>query len=225
MNRFLLYNLRYNKKLTTMYSYKKTKENTASPIHEKFENCDQFISSVSNPISSDSSDSEYSPLMAQVYRHRHISNKDHRFASIALDEASKSTLLMQHGCIAVLNGKVVAKGCNNIRSHSKDGLLHFRKCCSAHAEISVLHKLCIMELSRKIVQKLVLYIVRRSRSGEMAESAPCFHCTLRMKKLNIKAIVFSNSDGELEKRRINEYDTDKLTYGAKRVIDPSFYIR
>jgi len=208
-----------------MYSYKKTKENTASPIHEKFENCDQFISSVSNPISSDSSDSEYSPLMAQVYRHRHISNKDHRFASIALDEASKSTLLMQHGCIAVLNGKVVAKGCNNIRSHSKDGLLHFRKCCSAHAEISVLHKLCIMELSRKIVQKLVLYIVRRSRSGEMAESAPCFHCTLRMKKLNIKAIVFSNSDGELEKRRINEYDTDKLTYGAKRVIDPSFYIR
>jgi len=212
-----------------MYSYKKTKENTASPVNEKFENCDQFITSISS--SSDSSDSEYSPshspspLVAQVYRHRHISNKDHRFASIALDEASKSTLLMQHGCIAVLNGKVLAKGCNNIRSHSKDGLLHFRKCCSAHAEISVLHKLCIMELSPKIVQKLVLYIVRRSRSGEMAESAPCFHCTLRMKKLNIKAIVFSNSDGELEKRRINEYDTDKLTYGAKRVIDPSFYIR
>jgi tRNA(Arg) A34 adenosine deaminase TadA len=212
-----------------MYSYKQTKENTASPVNEKFENCHQFITSISSSSSSDSSDSEYSsspsPLVAQVYRHRHISNKDHRFASIALDEASKSTLLMQHGCIAVLNGKVVAKGCNNIRSHSKDGLLHFRKCCSAHAEISVLHKLCIMELSRKIVQKLVLYIVRRSRSGEMVESAPCFHCTLRMKKLNIKAIVFSNSDGELEKRRINEYDTDKLTYGAKRVIDPSFYIR
>jgi hypothetical protein len=82
-----------------------------------------------------------------------------------------------------------------------------------------------MELSPKIVQKLVLYIVRRSRSGEMAESAPCFHCTTRMKKLNIKAIVFSNSEGELEKRRINEFDTDKITYGAKRVIDPSFYIR
>ena len=69
------------------------------------------------------------------------------------------------------------------------------------------------------------FILFGVRSGEMAESAPCFHCTVRMKKLNIKAIVFSNSDGELEKRRINEYDTDKLTYGAKRVIDPSFYIR
>jgi tRNA(Arg) A34 adenosine deaminase TadA len=196
-----------------MYSYKKTEENTASPIHEKFKSC-----------SSHSSSDTESPSTL-VYRHRHISNKDQRFASIALEEASKSTLLMQHGCIAVLNGKVLAKGYNNIRCHSKDGLLHFRKCCSAHAEIHVLHKLCIMELSPKIVQKLVLYIVRRSRSGDMAESAPCLHCTLRMKKLNIKAIVFSNSEGELEKRRINEYDTDKLTYGAKRVIDPSFYIR
>ena len=201
-----------------MYSYKKTEENTASPIHEKFKICPPR-----SLMSSDSSDSESSTVC--VYRHRHISNKDQRFASIALEEASKSTLLMQHGCIAVLNGKVLAKGYNNIRCHSKDGLLHFRKCCSAHAEIHVLHKLCIMELSPKVVQKLVLYIVRRSRSGDMAESAPCFHCTLRMKKLNIKAIVFSNSDGELEKRRINEYDTDKLTYGAKRVIDPSFYIR
>jgi tRNA(Arg) A34 adenosine deaminase TadA len=217
-----------------MYSYKKTKENTASPIHEKYANYNACLltseSSSSSSSSSSDSDSSSSPAPTStptlnVYRQRHISNKDQRFASIALEEASKSTLLMQHGCIAVLNGKVLAKGCNNIRSHSKDGLLHFRKCCSAHAEISVLHKLCIMELSPKIVQKLVLYIVRVSRSGEMAESAPCFHCTLRMKKLNIKAIVFSNSDGELEKRRINEYDTDKLTYGAKRVIDPSFYIR
>jgi len=197
----------------TMYSYKKTEENTASPIHDKFKSCP----------SHSSYDGDSPP--ACVYPHRHISNKDQRFASIALEEASKSTLLMQHGCIAVLNGKVLAKGYNNIRCHSKDGLLHFRKCCSAHAEIDVLHKLCIMELSPKVVQKLVLYIVRRSRSGDLAESAPCFHCTLRMKKLNIKAIVFSNSEGELEKRRINEYDTDKLTYGAKRVIDPSFYIR
>ena len=208
-----------------MYSYKKTKENTASAMNPTFENYSSLASEMSMSSSTYRTVLVPSPESIIVCRHRHISNKDHRFASIAMDEAAKSTLLMQHGCIAVLNGKVIAKGCNNIRSHSKDGLLHFRKCCSAHAEISVLHKLCITELSRKIVQKLVLYIVRRSRSGEMAESAPCLHCTLRMKKLNIKAIVFSNSEGELEKRRIYEYDTDKLTYGAKRVIDPSFYIR
>lgn len=190
--------------------------NTATPMHEMFMNCE-------DDIDDGASDSDTSSV--RVYRQRHISNKDHRFASIALDEAAKSTLLMQHGCIAVLSGKIIAKGCNNIRSHSKDGLLNYRKCCSAHAEICVLHKLCITELPPKIVQKIVLYIVRRSRSGGMVESAPCFHCTSRMKKLNIKAIVYSNSDGELEKRRMNEYDSDKLTYGAKRVIDPTFYIR
>lgn len=203
-----------------MYSYKKTKENNATPTHEKFQNFQEYLSS-----SCESSDSNDYTESGPLYRQRHISVKDRRFASIALDEASKSTLLMQHGCIAVLSGKILAKGFNNIRSHSRDGLLHYRKCCSAHAEIDVLRKLCIYELPSKIVQKLVLYIVRRSRSGEMAESAPCFHCTLRMKKLNIKAIVFSNSNGELEKRRMCEYHTDKLTYGAKRVIDPTFYIR
>ena len=179
--------------------------NTATPMHEMFMNCEDD----SDDGAGDSDSSFVST--ARVYRQRHISNKDHRFASIALDEAAKSTLLMQHGCIAVLSGKVIAKGCNNIRSHSKDGLLNYRKCCSAHAEICVLHKLCITELPPKIVQKIVLYIVRRSRSGGMVESAPCFHCTSRMKKLNIKAIVYINSDGELEKRRMTEYDSNKLT--------------
>ena len=195
----------------------KSRNNNATPVHEKFENYDDYAGS--------GSDSDSSSSSQEVYRQRHIGLRDQRFASIALDEASKSTLLMQHGCIAVLNGKIIAKGFNNIRSHSKDGLLNFRKCCSAHAEISVLHKICITELPKKIVQKLVLYIVRRSRSGDMAESAPCFHCTMRMKKLNIKAIVFSNSEGELEKRRMNEYSTNKVTYGGKRVIEPTFYIR
>ena len=232
MNLFLLYKIIYNKKYTTKIFKKSIQEkysrtmkpnlsgytNTATPMHEMFMSChDAMVDDIS------SSDSDSS--VVQVYRQRHISNKDHRFASIALDEAAKSTLLMQHGCIAVLSGKIIAKGCNNIRCHSKDGLLHYRKCCSAHAEICVLHKLCITELPAKIVQKIVLYIVRRSRSGDMVESAPCFHCTIRMKKLNIKAIVYSNSEGELEKRRMNEYDSDKLTYGAKRVIDQSFYIR
>jgi tRNA(Arg) A34 adenosine deaminase TadA len=198
----------------------KSRNNNATPVHEKYENYDDYATT-----SSDSDSSTSSTSSQEVYRQRHIGMRDQRFASIALDEASKSTLLMQHGCIAVLNGKIIAKGFNNIRSHSKDGLLNFRKCCSAHAEISVLHKICINDLPKKIVQKLVLYIVRRSKSGDMAESAPCLHCTMRMKKLNIKAIVFSNSEGELEKRRMNEYDTNKITYGGKRVIEPTFYIR
>ena len=112
----------------------KPRNNTATPVHKTFENYDDYVGSGSD---SDSSSSQ------EVYRRRHIGMRDQRFASIALDEASKSTLLMQHGCIAVLNGKIIAKGYNNIRSHSKDGLLNFRKCCSAHAEICVLHKIWV----------------------------------------------------------------------------------
>ena len=129
-----------------MYMITKPQNNNATPVHEKFENYDNYDSS---------STSLYSQ---ELYRQRHIGMRDQRFASIALDEASKSTLLMQHGCIAVLNGKIIAKGFNNIRSHSKDGLLNFRKCCSAHAEICVLHKICINDLPKKIVQKLHLHV-------------------------------------------------------------------
>jgi hypothetical protein len=49
-----------------MYSYKKTKENTASPIHEKFENYGSSViagansNTNTNTSSSDSSDSESS---------------------------------------------------------------------------------------------------------------------------------------------------------------------
>jgi len=94
--------------------------NNATPMHDVFMNCCDDAHD-----SSSGSDSESS--VTQVYPHRHISNKDQRFASIALDEAAKSKLLMQHGCIAVLSGKVIAKACNNIRSHSKDGLLHYHQ--------------------------------------------------------------------------------------------------
>jgi hypothetical protein len=62
-----------------MYSYKKTKENTASAMNPKFENYSSLASEMFTPA----------PESIIVCRHRHISNKDHRFASIAMDEASK----------------------------------------------------------------------------------------------------------------------------------------
>ena len=38
-----------------------------------------------------------------------ISQKDYNFLSIASNEASKSNVLMRHGCVAVVNGKVLEK--------------------------------------------------------------------------------------------------------------------
>ena len=59
------------------------------------------------------------------------SKKHQRFAAIALKMADKSDMLMQHGCVAILNGRVCSKGCNHYRS-SYLGTLH--TCC--HGEVA-----------------------------------------------------------------------------------------
>ena len=64
---------------------------------------------------------------------------DEKFANVAMEEANKSDLLSQHGCVAVINGKVMARGHNSSRCYSADGFL--RKTCSCHAEVDVLRKL------------------------------------------------------------------------------------
>ena len=38
---------------------------------------------------------------------------DERFASIAAEESSKSTMSQRHGCLAVINGKIIARGYNS----------------------------------------------------------------------------------------------------------------
>lgn len=67
------------------------------------------------------------------------SNKDEKFAQIAMEEARKSMLLSQHGCVAVYNGQVIARGHNTYQCTSKDGFLD--NCCTCHAEINVLRQL------------------------------------------------------------------------------------
>lgn len=66
-------------------------------------------------------------------------NRDEKFAQIALNEAGKSTMQQNHGCVAVMGGRVVAKGFNSDRCYSSDGFL--LNTCSCHAEIDVMRRL------------------------------------------------------------------------------------
>ena len=66
-------------------------------------------------------------------------SKDEKFANVAMEEALKSDVLSQHGCVAVMNGKIIAKGYNSSRCYSSDGFL--KNTCSCHAEVDVLRKL------------------------------------------------------------------------------------
>jgi len=45
---------------------------------------------------------------------------------------------MRHGCVAVLNGRIIGRGYNHHRSHSNDGFVH--NCVTCHAEMSALRQ-------------------------------------------------------------------------------------
>ena len=138
------------------------------------------------------------------------SNNDDRYTNIALDEAHKSHVTFRHGCVAVASGKVVARGCNNYRTFSKDGLIG--SSCSCHAEIDVLRK-CLKQNIRK---KITIYIVRISSNGkQIMSSMPCVECVNKMKLFNIRSIIYSTDNGNMAKSTLSTYTTSHYSSGYK----------
>ena len=77
-----------------------------------------------------------------------FTNRDAKFVDLAIKEAEKSELRAHVGCVAVVSGKVAAKGHNNYRTYSKDGLI--QETCSCHAEIDALRKCYKQNIMKKI---------------------------------------------------------------------------
>ncbi len=83
-------------------------------------------------------------MMNNVSSQKHI-----KFISIASEQSEKSEMLMRHGCVAVMNGKVVGKGYNNYRNKTADGFVSLNQ-CACHAEMAALrdvYKSCCSEFS------------------------------------------------------------------------------
>lgn len=144
----------------------------------------------------------------------YCSNSDERFADIALREARKSPVQFRHGCVAVISGKIVARGYNNYQTYSKDGLIGTS--CSCHAEISVLRK-C---LRRNITGKMNLYIVRLSNSNDdMLSSSPCKECFTKMANFNIKSIIYSENNNILVKKNMRDFKPHHQTSGKRAILE------
>ena len=62
-----------------------------------------------------------------------LSTRDMTFINSAINEATKSEVLMRHGAVAVTNGKIMGRGHNHYRSSSKDDFI--KNTCTCHAEI------------------------------------------------------------------------------------------
>ena len=153
-----------------------------------------------------------------------ITSKDERFATIALNEANKSQMKYhKHGCVAVVGGHIIEKGFNSERCQSNDGFL--QDTCSCHAEVDVMRKLDkrfnkkqynLSGRNMKACGRINLYVVRLGNNGkQFKESAPCSNCSTIMKSLNIKYIIWSNSEGSLTKCRARDYTTNHISQGYK----------
>lgn len=172
-----------------------------------------------------------------------MSKKDARFMRLAYNIGLRSSINIRHGCVAVLNGKVIAKGFNHERCFSSDGFIQQTWCC--HAEIDALRKLCYSTLGvsgssgmflprekkvAKLLSKVTLYVARvpGSEAGQhqhqyqsqhqlaSKSSAPCTNCMHMLRALGIKHIAFISKSSEFVKCRPREYDDVDLHDTAGR---------
>ena len=140
------------------------------------------------------------------------SKNDCRFLELAAEEACKSHVKShKHGCVAVVSGKIVARGYNNYRTTSNTHLLD-HQCWTCHAEIDVLMK-CVKKNVR--YKKIKLYVVRASENGNMHLSRPCYHCYRKMLLFPIKYVVYSIGNHECDKVMMEDFSSQFTTSGSK----------
>jgi deoxycytidylate deaminase len=176
-----------------------------------------------------------------------MSKKDDRFMRMACNIGLESTINIRHGCVAVLNGKVVAQGFNNERCFSSDGLIRETWCC--HAEIDTIRKLLYSVIGTKtknisvlcnrdntkstrqwykILSRVTLYIARLpsnskddcaddESSSSSSSSAPCVNCMLTLRSLGIKQIAYISKNREFVKCKPSEYHHTHITAGDRSI--------
>ena len=138
-----------------------------------------------------------------------------KYINLAREESLKSPVFMKHGCIAVINGRVMARGHNHYRTYSNDGYIN--NSCTCHAEMDTLRSLnkrTIKGIHLKN-KKIILYIVRTDNNGELKESGPCIDCFNKIKKLNIKKIIYSCNNNCVTISKPKDYTPVHVSLGRR----------
>lgn len=80
---------------------------------------------------------------------------------------------------------------------------------STHAEMDALKKLYgLIRVQKCKKQKMDLVVIRVNKSGNLCESAPCYHCTKELEKtkvVNINRLYFSRADGSITCVKFSEW--------------------
>ena len=138
-----------------------------------------------------------------------MTHRDARFVRLAMEEANKSSVRMQHGCVAVMHGKVVARSFNTACRASPTVWW------SCHAEMAAIKKINEQQQYVRRRQRITLYVVRLTH-GELHASAPCWHCMHAIQLCpGIKRIIYSEADGSITRCSPDNFCTQHVSLGMR----------
>lgn len=98
--------------------------------------------------------------------------------------AATSSHRFQHGAVLTAHGKVQAVGVNVSRNDPRN-VQYPKKDSSVHAEVAALNAI------RGDTKGLTLFVARRKKNGEAAESRPCEACQKAIIKAGVKRVVYT----------------------------------
>lgn len=89
-----------------------------------------------------------------------------------------------------------------------------------HAEIDALKKMESLIRCKKIKnnKKMDLIVIRVRKNGDLAESAPCKHCTIQLtlnKMISINNLYYSRNDGSITCIKFNEWSKNNPKHVSK----------
>lgn len=108
------------------------------------------------------------------------------YLSIAADIAKQSNMFQKHGAIVVYKKNIISKGCNIFTNQ-------FRNNYSMHAEIVAINNAIKKNISKDILNKSELFVVRISNCNILKYSKPCINCQKYIKKFSIKKTYYSTN--------------------------------
>lgn len=178
-----------------LYNYLKNDFNTNSLTIKKF---------VDNNLNKDFIDKLLKLLKLYLIKYeapeiilnpKFIKNKHSYFLQIAKEEAKKSLLNHQHGCVIVYQNKIVSTGYNKSSNYNNN---NYR---SIHAEKDAIFKLVKNNKfqNKNIRNNCSLYVVRiKQNTNELKYSKPCKDCIKNIVENNIGSIYYSTDSSFID---------------------------
>ena len=153
--------------------------------------------------------------------------RDSKFATLAFDQALKSTLHLKHGSVITKGSKIVTMGYNKGDRTKILGQIH----SSVHAEIAVASKLINQFIRKKTnnkyeyknyLKKYIIWVVRAPTyktgqlNNEYRNSLPCRMCINKLLSLGFSKIGYSNDGGGMTVTNLDQIETNTVSSAQRQ---------